>query len=471
MGYVNQQPEDDYQFDRIAQTNPNLMPDPLPWYSMEGLAGAIPRGVVGAADKTLDLYDDTVSPMLKHLGLDKVSQDAALAIPEGLKKWSEVDDRTQGPAAQIVQGLSEGLTLAGSGALVGGPVGAAAMLGGVEGYASYKEKKKAGVDDSTAMEVGGLTGLANALGVFLPMSVAKGAVIGIMGRAMAAEAAGATTAAKALYSVGEALAPAAGKLAPTIGIGVGTNLVTGAAQRGLTGEILRDNGYDKQADQYRIFDAQSMIADVVLGAAFGGLSHFTDPSRVRPTDIDDAMSVKKQEHFDRAGPGIQTNPLAANAHADAMHYSIEELANGRSPNFTPEQADALLRDVVPDPNMEMMVKAQRDAVAETLNGEDFLGTPERLPERAVETQQATPELAVKQQPQAQGETGIPQMHPMDKEAMDQLVVKNPDMTIVLGDGREIKVADLPAILEQNAKAAEQDSVLHEVAAACYTRTL
>lgn len=468
MGYVNASPEDDYQFTRTAQANPIEEFEALPWYSPAGLAGAIPRGLVGALDKTIDLTNDTIPPMAKYLGMDTIARDTQLAIPEGLKKWSEPDNRTQGPAAQIVQSVSEGLGLAGTGALIAGPIGAATMLGGVQGYAAYKDQKEAGVDTETAAEVGGLTGLANALGVFLPMSVAKGAVVGIMGRAMAAEAAGATAAARLLYGAGEVLAPAAGRLGPTIGIGVGTNLVTGMAQRGLTGEILRDAGYEKQAEQYRVFDAQSMVADIVLGAAFGGLSHLTSPDRVRPTDIDDAMAVKKQEHFDRSGPGIQTNPLAANAHVDALGQSIEDLAMGRTPNFTPEQADTLLRDVVPDPMTEMMVKVQREAVAETYNAGDLLDTPVRaeVEQRPAPVQTEAPR-PVKL---PEGERPAVQMHPMAQESMNQLVANNPDLEIVLGDGRAIKVVDLPAILEQNAKAAEQDSVLHEIAAACYIRT-
>ena len=462
MGYVNSRPEDEYRSTVTSQANGTTQIIPDGWSS--GLLTAIPRGLTDAALKTNAALNDLLDPVDRYFGLEGFNKAVSVDIPEQLKEWARPDARFHGKPAQVIQGVTGGLGLAATGAALGGPIGAAAMLGGVEGHATYKEQREGGVDESTAMKVAGITGLANALGVFLPMSVTKSAVQGIAARAFGAEVAGNTTLAGALYSTAETLAPVAGKLPTAAAVGASGNVLTGMAQRAAVGAVLSENGYKEMADQYRVFDAQSMAAEVILGAAFGGLAHYADPSRVRPSDIDAAMAIKKQEQFDRSGLGVHTTPLAANTHDAVMRDSIESLMLGKDVNVSPQDAEILTRDVVADPTAEPLAQMHRDAVAETFGAHDLMGSPVEItpvkpiePVRAIQEPTAPPTAAP-------AETDI---HPLAREMLNQITANHPELEIQLADGRVVKMADLPTVLSENMAAAQKDSVLHDIAAACY----
>lgn len=79
------------------------------------------------------------------------------------------DPATASTAEQLVYGLGSGLTQAGVGAIVAGPAGAAAALGGGEGATVTDDLQRQGVDDKTARMAGGVTGVVNAASVALPM--------------------------------------------------------------------------------------------------------------------------------------------------------------------------------------------------------------------------------------------------------------------------------------------------------------
>lgn len=79
------------------------------------------------------------------------------------------DPATASTAEQLVYGLGSGLTQAGIGAIVAGPAGAAAALGGGEGATVTDDLQRQGVDDTTARMAGGVTGAVSAASVALPM--------------------------------------------------------------------------------------------------------------------------------------------------------------------------------------------------------------------------------------------------------------------------------------------------------------
>lgn len=468
MGYVNSSPDDEYRLLSVAATNPVTELTPEHWY--DGLAGAVPRGVVGAGLKAYQAFNDVADPIDRFLGRDEYLKEANLDLPKSWEEYAKPDARWQGAPARVLQGVTEGLGLAATGAAMGGPVGAAALLGGVEGDATYHEQRAAGVDHSTAMKVAGITGAVNALGAFLPMSVSKSAVMGIMGKGMQAEVAGNETLANLLYGAADVAAPAVGKVGTAVNVGVTSNLTFGMGQRAVTSDILRENGYPELADQYKTFDTESVMSDIVLGAAFGAFAHFSDPHAVPPSDIDGAMAVKKQEHYDNAGLGIHTDPLAVAAHDAVLSRSIEDLVLGKDPSLSASEAETLTRDVLPDPTIEAAVTLQHEALAEAFDAHNEIGAVERLPEAAPPEPVAPIEPAVQAPPQPAAEAPKIQMNEMARETMTQLAASNPDLMLTLGDGREVRMADLPTILQEHAMAAEKDSVLHDVAAACYIRT-
>lgn len=135
-----------------------------------------------------------------------------------------------------------GLGKVGTEAVLGapaGPAGMASMVAATEGYEDFRFKQSEGIDTSTAAKTAALTGFASGVGVLVPGG------------------AGVT-------------------LAQRIATGALMNVDLGMAQRGMTGQILRDNGYNDMADQYKTLDAMAMFSDAVLGGGFGLLSKLHD---------------------------------------------------------------------------------------------------------------------------------------------------------------------------------------------------
>ena len=80
------------------------------------------------------------------------------------------DPITAGTAEQVVYGLTSGLTEVAAGAVIAGPAGAAAALGGGEGATVTDDLQRQGVDNRTARMAGAVTGVVNAASVALPLA-------------------------------------------------------------------------------------------------------------------------------------------------------------------------------------------------------------------------------------------------------------------------------------------------------------
>jgi hypothetical protein len=140
------------------------------------------------------------------------------------------DPATAGTAEQLVYGLGSGLTQAGIGALVAGPFGAAAALGGGEGATVTDDLQRQGVDDVTARMAGGVTGAVNAASVALPM------------------------------------------FGPTLKATAGLYLAGGPggfmAQQALTSQILERAGYAKIAEQFDPLDPLGLTLSALVPLPF-----------------------------------------------------------------------------------------------------------------------------------------------------------------------------------------------------------
>ena len=140
------------------------------------------------------------------------------------------DPATAGTAEQLVYGLGSGLTQAGIGALVAGPFGAAAALGGGEGATVTDDLQRQGVDDKTARMAGGVTGAVNAASVALPM------------------------------------------FGPTLKATAGLYLAGGPggfmAQQALTSQILERAGYAKIAEQFDPLDPLGLTLSALVPLPF-----------------------------------------------------------------------------------------------------------------------------------------------------------------------------------------------------------
>ncbi|WP_433886953.1 hypothetical protein [Pseudomonas vranovensis] len=202
------------------------------------------------------------------------------------------DPAEVGVVGQILGEAAAVLPRTVAGAVIAGPVGAAAAAGAPAGYSGKQVAMAEGIDEDTAT----LKGLIDA------GTVGIGAIL-----------------------------PAARFVGPVLGdaaIAVGANVGLGMAGRGLTAKVLEDGGYTTQAAQYRVMDGTAMATDAILGAAFFGIGR---AGMRRPTteQVDAALTERTTQHFDvDTAPGAPTNPRSAVAHQDAIRAAIDQLSRG-----------------------------------------------------------------------------------------------------------------------------------------------
>lgn len=330
MGYLNPSPDDDAHIQAMADGGTTELPGAS---GLDGLLSSIPKGFVSGVDKVQQLSEavgasDTGSALYSaftHVPQSTIQQLAVSAQDtekndanvKAIQSWAATgqDPRVTGGIGRMAAGTSEGLTIAGLGTAAGGPWGAAVLLGGSEGYGDYLQNKANGLDEDTAQEKAGITGLAAAASAFIPVKFGKTALQAVVG-------------------------------------GIGSNLMVGVASRAATAGVLNANGYTAMAQQAKVFDSQAMLADTIMGAAFGAMGHYTHgaPERVNPADVDAAAATLVENHLNRSAPGIPTDPEVANLHVDTMQHAIDALTNGRDVD-TPSEPDArtLLGGSLPDP--------------------------------------------------------------------------------------------------------------------------
>ena len=202
------------------------------------------------------------------------------------------DPRTSGWLSNTLFGLSS----VGTRAVAGGPAFGGLLAGVSEGYDIKKSMRQQGVsDETTANKIGALGGVMTGGMVSAPMAFGD-------------------------------------TLLKKVATGVGVNTVLGATDRGLTGKILDDAGYHEMAQQYHILDAQGILTDAVLGAAFGGLAHLhcklsLDRNKPLPSTVDAALASNEQLHAENAGPGIPKDFASRDNNTYNFGQSLDALLN------------------------------------------------------------------------------------------------------------------------------------------------
>lgn len=456
MGFPLSSPDDDYRIATMAGQNGTTE---LPGPSMfEGALESIPKGI-GAGMLNVEqamggLHDRLGGLLPDTLGADysaginaeqgdvlspanRATTQASLSLngpgsnilTDQAKQLTAIDPKDIGSAGQLMGGLAKGFTEFGVGSAAGGPWGAASLLGGSEGYADYLKGKQEGLDDNTAMERAGVVGLTSAAGAFLPVKFEGGA----------------------LASIGKSAA---------------ANLGFGMSQRFATSAVLDANGYHDMAQQYRVFDGEAMLADTILGAGFGAMARLHPEQAPRPSDIDAAAAVATEDHFNRSAPGIPTEPDVANAHADVMRQSLDDLAAGRDPDVAPEVAQRMAEATVPDP-IHPTSDFIHEAGTENVPGFDQLVRP--VPEEAlIPREPISPEAQAELPPRP---ASVDDLH---ADMLDHLIQNAPDAklpyTMPDGSVKEVTPAELADQLNQEQSSVSSLSRLHDIAAACFLRT-
>jgi len=205
-------------------------------------------------------------------------------------------------------------SFAGAGKMVNGIGKVSAVAGAAQGYAEYEQGLAEGLDKGTAAEKAAVSGGAVALGGYIPLT---------MGFRF-------TPAAKAWVESQSRL----GKVYAYSSLGLydvaytaGANVALGVGQRGFTHDLLKANGYDQMADQYRALDNDAVMVDAALGLIFGGVAKYAE---IRQQHFIDAVLAKNNQiHQNDAAMGIPTDIESLNIHDRALNKAFDDMINDR----------------------------------------------------------------------------------------------------------------------------------------------
>lgn len=389
------------------------------------------------------------------------------------------DAGSTGTAGQVLFSLAEVGGQAAAGSLLGGLPGAAATVGGLQGFSDYEKSRADGVDYGTAVEKALVTGGTAALGAVLPMS------LGLRAGGAVAEGVGA-----ALTTGGTAAGSAAGAVAravPDLLYSAGTNVAMGMAQRGLSAEILRRGGYEDMARQYDVFDNQALAIDAVLGIAFGGLGRFINSRgenvtlrSAEPAEIDAALTSSSHLNYEvTASPGVPVSVLSRNAHARAMDKAMSDVLAGH-----PVDVGSLMDGaefIQKRPRVDLASQEVRKAMGlpdtvirdtnevarfDDATGANYLTTPKpRTREQIQQDELASTERAIRGEDSRAAETDtLEAQRAITDNPELQVHVVNPDDSTTV-----VRAADLMAEAERDVANAQHDANLFDVAVSCFLR--
>lgn len=265
------------------------------WYAgawkapFTGLASVVSDASLLGLDGVAALNRTVYAPVDYVFGTDFAESTSRDVRDKALRfsQWTAPDPRSSGILAQYIHGFFNVVPEA-----FAGP----AVAGVLQGYKATRMAAAEGVDEGTAAGLGLITGATTWAGMKLPNVLAP----------------------RLSWGVNAALSASA-------------NAGVGIVSRGATGEYLKAAGYPEMAKQYEALDSTAIVADLILGAGFGGVeSYLTHRSQAqRQAAIDAAMAVVEQVHRDlETAPGVPLDPATRQAHADYMLRLMEAELNG-----------------------------------------------------------------------------------------------------------------------------------------------
>lgn len=368
-----------------AASNPAGFNTDVGFFDNSGTAAVsgLYSGLVAKPDQLLWAgMDKIVSPIAKFVNENTSINDTSAEYIAEQRKLAEQqvkrltpDAATTGTAGQVLHGLFDMGGQAVVGTLLSGPAGGAAAVTALQGFSEFERLTAQGVDFRTAQEAGLVQGVTAGAGTLIPMS------LGLRAGGALAESVGAQLARTGESAVRN-VAAAAVRAAPDIAYAAGTNIAFGMAQRGLTAKTLRDGGYNEMANQYDVFDRQSIAIDAVLGVAFGGVGRFLNARgesaaapEFSPAEVDAALAANASHHAEiDVAPGVPVNVLSRDAHIQALQKAMNDVSQGRAVDVASIAEPASFSDV----------PGRRSLIAQSID-EVLFNADEGSAARAVET--------------------------------------------------------------------------------------
>lgn len=262
------------------------------------VGGDIPSGYKRGGAELMLLGTDAIAGVDKWAGAEQPSStltdwhNASLNVMSSLQP----DPHTVGMAGRLLGGLTQAAPAMAGGFAAGGPVGMAAAVGTTAGYTDFRMGQSQGLDTTTAAEKGLLTGVTSAAGAVLPAGVGTGALV-------------------------------------KIGTGALGNIAFGAGQREATSALLNARGYTDMAQQYKPLDKAALLADGVMGAAFGGAAalHGSHVEQPAPAMVDAAMMAKNAQSLEvDSAPGVPLDAATRSNHLQAINTATDQLLNDKT---------------------------------------------------------------------------------------------------------------------------------------------
>lgn len=307
--------------------------------SLSAAGGGVPRGLIEARAAFQTSVNAATGFMMSKQ--DQIAiEDAAT---ENFQKAAEFapDPTTTGAAANLLHEVNRIVPRTAAGGALAGPAGAFVAAGAPSGIVAAQDLKAQGVDDDTANTAGIIQGAVMGVGAVLPAAnILKGVVA-------------------------------------DTGAVVGANVALGVANRAATHEILDGAGYGVQAEQYKAFDAESMIIDGTLGAAFKGVD-LAVGNRPTTAQVDAALTTKSERARTESGPGIPATSKAADLHIKESDNALEAVLAGQPVRVSEAIVDAeFVRHAgtvpanvidLPEPVLEGATMGARDSVVGMIVG-------------------------------------------------------------------------------------------------------
>ncbi|HBV7426228.1 TPA: hypothetical protein MD534_004706 [Citrobacter freundii] len=368
-----------------AASNPAGFNTDVGFFDNSGTAAVsgLYSGLVAKPDQLLWAgMDKIVSPIAKFVNENTSINDTSAEYIAEQRKLAEQqvkrltpDAATTGTAGQVLHGLFDMGGQAVVGTLLAGPAGGAAAVTALQGFSEFERLTAQGVDFRTAQEAGLVQGVTAGAGTLIPMS------LGLRAGGALAESVGAQLARTGESAVRNVAATAV-RAAPDIAYAAGANIAFGMAQRGLTAKTLRDGGYNEMANQYDVFDRQSIAIDAVLGVAFGGVGRFLNARgesaatpEFSPAEVDAALAANASHHAEiDVAPGVPVNVLSRDAHIQALQKAMNDVSQGRAVDVASIAERASFSDV----------PGRRSLIAQSID-EVLFNADEGSAARAVET--------------------------------------------------------------------------------------
>ncbi|MDB6107831.1 MAG: hypothetical protein JWO52_7830 [Gammaproteobacteria bacterium] len=239
------------------------------------------------------------------------------------------------------------------------PMAAAPLFGYLQGMGHYQDLRDQGVDYATAQKSATLAGILAAGSFAVPG--------GLPARWL------------------EEMAPATQAITQ-LTAGAAINTASGMVSRYGTGKILADAGYHELAEQYRVLDGQSMVADILSGAFFGGVHFFhgraqeladtatrlAQSGELDPSVRDGAKVAQnaRAAAVDRA-PGIPIDGASAGAHKAALEKALSDVLSDRPVDVSHELDDS--NEFLPRPEDPEMTQGTRDLIHQEFIGAGVMG--------------------------------------------------------------------------------------------------